>query len=132
MVLINDDKVSQVLGSLAMTVLIIFGGNLANLSSVSWSIQWIKYISFIYYSYAAFMQNELNDLKFFSKLKSQPNTIVELPGRKTIESYELDEFLVAINLLLSFCAGISFLILGYFAIRATTKPKGLKLASTIK
>lgn len=55
-------QIAQTLGTLLLVVSLLFAGNLANASGVTWVLRWIQYISLPFYSFQALIQNELAGL----------------------------------------------------------------------
>ncbi|KAJ3017894.1 UNVERIFIED_CONTAM: ABC transporter G member 24 [Siphonaria sp. JEL0065] len=70
----------------------IFAGLLLNLTKVTWVLRWLEYISFIRYTYAALLQNELMDFKYScdSHMSLCPPGNAMLNGIDVVASYGLD------------------------------------------
>ena len=105
-------QIGQVVGPLVIVIFLLFAGNVANASSVTWILRWIQYTSLLFYAYQGLISNELSGQTFNG-----------VPG-----SFYLNEF--SINLF-SWYASIGamlglmvvFLFFGYFALQISTRPK---------
>ncbi|OMJ26823.1 ATP-binding cassette sub-family G member 2 [Smittium culicis] len=54
-----NEQVATIIAPLLLTVFVIYGGSLVNADTVTPVLSWLRYISYIYYTYMAAMQNEL-------------------------------------------------------------------------
>lgn len=105
-------QAGQVIGPLIIVVFLLFGGNLANASSVTWILRWLQYTSLVFYCYQGLISNELSGQTFDG-----------VPGDYYLNEYSLNQFswYAATGALLGLM--VVFLILGYIALRISTKPK---------
>lgn len=105
-------QTGQVIGPLIIVVFLLFGGNLANAASVTWILRWLQYISLVFYCYQGLISNELDGLVFDG-----------VPGNHYLNQYYLNQFswYAAVGAMLGLM--VIFLILGYIALRISTRPK---------
>lgn len=105
-------ELGQLYGSLIIVFFLLFGGQLANASAVTWILRWFQYCSPIFYAFQGLIQNELAGQTFNG-----------VPGDFYLTQYSLDQLPPVA------CAGAMlglafvFLLLGYFCLRRTTRPK---------
>ncbi|OLY79407.1 ATP-binding cassette sub-family G member 8 [Smittium mucronatum] len=100
----------------------VFGGNLVNLNSIPNVLQWMKYISYFYYTYAGILKNQLTGLTYDCSLE---------PGAECYNTGE--EVLVALEItisiwkciLLNFIIASIFFAVAYYGIRYRKRQKYL-------
>jgi ABC-type multidrug transport system permease subunit len=110
-------QLGQIVGTLVIVTFLLFAGNLANASSVTWILRWIQYRSIIFYTYEALIQNELAGQTFDGA-----------SGDSYLEQYNLSQLpIVACAMAVLGLASI-FFVAGYVALRTSTKPR-IKLAA---
>ncbi|KAI3642679.1 hypothetical protein MP228_012234 [Amoeboaphelidium protococcarum] len=114
-------RVGQSIAPLSIIVFMIFAGQLVNVDSVTVVLRWIKYTSFVRYSYSAIAVNEFSGLNF--------ECPTPVPGCVQTGQSILDQFsLVAFPSSLWYCllvnAGIAFIFLigGYLLFELKSRP----------
>ena len=117
-------RVGQIIGPLIIVVFLIFGGQLVNLDSTPVVFRWIKWISIIFYSYTALVQNELVGLSFKcppQSLKFDPNCTIS--GESVVRDFSLNPLdSLWYNVIINACICVSFIMIGYFLFRWRSKP----------
>ncbi|PVV01683.1 hypothetical protein BB560_003888, partial [Smittium megazygosporum] len=94
-------EVAAVVAPLVLSVFLIYGGFLVNLGVVPKVLGWIRYISFVFYTYNALMQNEFKDLAFDC---SQSKTVVcYSTGQEVLKNFDLDQVSIVYNVLNKQC-----------------------------
>lgn len=61
---VPNASVGQVIGAFVVAIMLLFGGQLVNLSNIPAAFKWIQYFAIISHSNKAFSQNEFNGLQF--------------------------------------------------------------------
>lgn len=104
--------IGALLGPMLVAMSYIFGGSLANNDQVTWILRWLQYLSPIFFCFSALIQNEL-----------QGQTFGQVSGDTYIDLYAFNQVSIL------WCMGglmmlsLAFYILGYLAIRRSTRPK---------
>ncbi|KAJ3064487.1 hypothetical protein HDU98_012104 [Podochytrium sp. JEL0797] len=85
-------EVGMAVGPLVVVLFMIFAGLLLNLTQVTWVLRWLQYLSFMHYTYAALVQNELNNFEFSCNPATSicPPGNVLLQGSAVVASYGLN------------------------------------------
>jgi ABC-type multidrug transport system permease subunit len=105
-------QIGQVLGPLFIVIFLLFGGNLANASSVTWILRWIQYTSLIFYCYQGLISSQL-----------QGQTFNGVPGEYYLGLYDLNQFSWYASTGAMLGLTVVFLVIGYVALRISTRPR---------
>lgn len=120
-------QLAQIIGPLIILVFFIYGGNLANSTTIPWELRWLQYLSIIRYAYMALFQNEFNGLTFRCYDGNFPPpggtcTPGYSTGEEVIMAYNMNEFSITACCLIILGLGFVFLFVAYFTLRTTSKP----------
>ena len=104
-------QLGQIIGTLVIVIFLLFAGNLANASNVTWILRWIQYISIIFYTYEALIQNELR------------GNFDGVSGNSYLNQYSLAQLPIVACAMVVLGLALVFFAAGYVALRISTKPK---------
>eukprot|EP00474_Spongospora_subterranea_P002506 CRZ02964.1 hypothetical protein [Spongospora subterranea] len=113
--------VGQTIAPLLMLVMVLYSGQLVNVTSISPIIRWIKFVSLLRYTYSSLIQNELRGLKFDCHPPGCFPT-----GEEVLSQYNLDEYPISSNCIAVAGISVAVFFIGYALFRWKTKPS-LKL-----
>lgn len=111
-------KTAIAIVDLTIIIFIIYSGGFLNLSTVTWVLRWIQYISIAFYGFSALAQNEFNGLTFQCDVQPCYST-----GQEVLDAYNLDQFSIFVCCMIILGLSFAFLIGGYIGLLKTTKPK---------
>ncbi|OMH83246.1 ABC transporter G family member 7 [Zancudomyces culisetae] len=114
-------EIASVLAPIFLSVFLIYGGNAVNLDTVTRVLFWLKYVSYIYYSYMGVMQNEFSGLTFECSNDGQSACLPT--GEAVLDAYKLTEFSIYQCALLNIAISLVFLAVAYLLLRFKAKPK---------
>ncbi|KAJ2226286.1 hypothetical protein IWW45_007527 [Coemansia sp. RSA 485] len=117
---VKNMDIAFVVAPAVVTIELLFGGLLANPTSIVSAIRWIRWINPVYYAFSAFILNEFRGLTFeCSSALSQcyPN------GEQVIAAYGMGRFTILQNTMLLLLIGLVFYGAGYILLRWKAKPK---------
>ncbi|KAJ2856453.1 hypothetical protein J3B02_001596 [Coemansia erecta] len=116
---VKNMDIAFVVAPAIVTIELLFGGLLANPTSIVPAIRWVRWINPVYYAFSAFIQNEFQGLTFECSALSQcyPN------GEQVIAAYGMGRFTILQNTILLLFIGIIFYASGYVLLRWRAKPK---------
>ncbi|SPR01275.1 unnamed protein product (mitochondrion) [Plasmodiophora brassicae] len=116
--IVPNPFVGQIVGPLFIMIMLLFGGMLINVSSITPALSWLKYFSTIRYAYSSISQNEFRDLKF----RCPPNGQCFATGDSVLTTYGLEDYSIAWNCFASAVIGVGFFLIGAFFFAVKTKP----------
>ena len=125
-----DAEVANIVGPLILTVFLIYGGYIANITIIPIVLRWIIYISPIFFAYLSSFQNEFTGLQFVCYNNEPPpngsSTCIPgfATGEQVISFYGLESppsIVAAMFITLGFA--IFYHFAAYIALRITSKPK---------
>jgi ABC-type multidrug transport system ATPase subunit len=111
-------KTAIVICDLIIIIFIIYSGSFLNLSTVTWILRWLQYVSMAFYGYAALAQNEFSGLTF--ECNTQP---CYETGQQVLEAYNLLDFPIFLCCIMVLVLGFLFLFGGYLGLYNATKPR---------
>lgn len=109
--------VGQTIAPLIILVMLVFGGQLINLKSVSSALSWLRWVSLIRYTYSAITQNEFSGLIFNCTGPGCYPT-----GQLVIKAFFLDECSIIVNVIITAVMGAVYLGCAYVAFELRTRP----------
>lgn len=103
----------DILSILVFLIIFMFGGNqIQNRLDTSWIIRWLQFLSPVFYAYVALLQNELGG-----------NEIQGVSGDSILQEFRANIFSIWACIGILFGLGTIYFILGYFALKTTTKSR---------
>ncbi|KAJ2720327.1 hypothetical protein GGI07_004666 [Coemansia sp. Benny D115] len=111
--------IAFVIAPAIVMVQLLFGGLLANPTSIVPAIRWIRWINPVYYAFSAFIQNEFSGLELTCDAMSQ----CYQNGEQVIVLYGMGHFSIAQTIMLLLLIGAVFYVAGYVLLRWKAKPK---------
>ncbi|KAJ1873626.1 hypothetical protein H4R99_007941 [Coemansia sp. RSA 1722] len=115
-------EVAFIIAPVTLSTLVLFAGNLSNSRSITPVLRWIRYVCMFYYTYSAFIQNELNGLEFTCS-DSSPSCYHT--GEEVVGAYGLDAQSIWLCIVLNIVLGIGNYIIAYALTRWRVKPRYL-------
>eukprot|EP00158_Paraphelidium_tribonemae_P009241 Partr_v1_DN28810_c2_g1_i2_m34268 putative ATP-binding cassette, subfamily G (WHITE), member 2 len=110
-------RVGQVIGPLVILIFLIFGGLLINLNTAPPALKWLKWISIIHHSFAAYSKNQLIGLDF-----GCPGPMCT-SGAEAIHSFGLNTLdSMWWNVLVNSGIGAVFALVGYYLFQWKSRP----------
>ena len=109
---VSTVQLGQIIGAFVILVALLYSGNLANARNITWILRWLQYTSIVFYSYEAFIQNELHGRTFDG-----------VSGDFYLNQYDLNQIPIVGCAMALLGLGVLFLLLGYVALGLSTKPK---------
>ncbi|KAI9502121.1 P-loop containing nucleoside triphosphate hydrolase protein [Coemansia spiralis] len=119
---VSTYDLASVIGALAVTTWVIFGGHIANAGDLLPVIKWMQYISPAFYAYEGMVRTEFDSLELHCKAN---NGLCMARGEDVISLYKLNQFTTGQCALIVICMAIGYNILGYMSLRWKAKPKYL-------
>ncbi|KAJ2357551.1 hypothetical protein GGF43_001395, partial [Coemansia sp. RSA 2618] len=116
---VEDVEVAFVIGPAVLTLQLLFGGLLANPSTITPVLRWLRWVNPVSYAYAALIQNEFDGLEFECKPGSQCYS----SGEQVIQTYSMGRFTVGENIGFQIMLAAVFFAAGYCMLRWKIKPK---------
>ncbi|KAJ2155976.1 hypothetical protein GGF46_005489 [Coemansia sp. RSA 552] len=116
---VDQTDVAFVIGPAILTLQLLFGGLLANPTTITPVLRWIRWINPVYYAYAALVQNEFDGMDFECSVGSQCYT----DGQQVIDTYSMGRFSVGGNILFLLLIAAVYFVAGYAMLRWKIKPK---------
>lgn len=117
---VPNAHVGQVVGPFVVAVMLLFGGQLVNLSNIPAAFKWIQYVALISYSNKAFAQNEFNGLNFTCPANS--TQCLPRTGESILSEAGLDDLSIGAALGLNVALMAVFMISGYIMFSITSQP----------
>ena len=112
-------QVGTIIGPIFIVIFLIFGGPLVNLDTAPDALKWIKWLSVIRYTFSALSINEFTGLVF----SCPPNAPACAPnGETTLKLFSLDALDLWYNVLVNFCLGLAFIVIGFLLFNWKSKP----------
>ncbi|KAJ2716673.1 hypothetical protein H4R19_000508 [Coemansia spiralis] len=102
-----------------VTVWLLFGGLLANPTSTTAVLRWLRWINPVYFGYSALLQNELHGMSFECTTLGQCYT----SGEQVLAAYAMGRFSIGANVLFLLLIATVYYALGYVFLRWKAKPK---------
>ena len=109
---VSTVQLGEMIGSLIIVISLLFAGNFTDTNNPTWILRWIQYISIVFYSYEALIQNELAGRTFNG-----------VTGDSILKQYTLAQLPIVACAMALLGLGLVFLFFGYIALRISTKPK---------
>lgn len=109
---VKTSEMGQLLGPMLVAACLIFGGNLANNDQITWILRWLQYLSPVFYTFIAIIQNELSG-----------QTFGNVPGDFYIDQYSFDQASILWCMGALMILSAAFFVFGFIAICRTTRPK---------
>ncbi|KAJ1762156.1 hypothetical protein GGH19_003688 [Coemansia sp. RSA 1807] len=116
---VENVDVAFVIGPALLTLQLLFGGLLANPSTITPVLRWLRWINPVSYAYAALIQNEFSGMTF----ECQPGSQCYSTGEQVIETYSMGRFSIGENVLFQVLLAGVFFAGGYAMLRWKIKPK---------
>ncbi|KAJ1730733.1 hypothetical protein LPJ61_002864 [Coemansia biformis] len=116
---IRNVDVGFVVAPAIVTIWLLFGGLLANPSTTTPVLRWLRWINPVYYAYSALLQNELHGMAFECDTLGQCYTT----GEQVIGVYSMGRFSIWGNALLLLLNAAVYYALGYVFLRWKVKPR---------
>ncbi|KAJ1985784.1 hypothetical protein H4R33_003763 [Dimargaris cristalligena] len=118
--------VSQMLAPLFINIFLVFSGNLVNFDDITPVLSWIRYISFITYTYQALSRNEFTGLHFSCDNPATESAVgCVLTGEDVLTKYSLDSFSIGTCIGLLGALTVAFHLITYICLRWKAKPRYL-------
>ncbi|PVU88009.1 hypothetical protein BB559_005768 [Furculomyces boomerangus] len=114
-------EVAAIVSPLILSIFLIYGGNLVNSNTIPAVLGWLKYISYVYYTYSALMQNEFTGRTF--ECSSAANTACYPNGEAVLTAFGLTQVSIGLCAILNLVIAFVFFVSAYLAIRFKTKPR---------
>lgn len=109
---VTTTEMGQLLGPMLVAACLIFGGNLANNDQITWILRWLQYLSPVFYTFIAIIQNELSG-----------QTFGQVSGDFYIDQYAFDQASIVWCMGALLILSAAFFVFGFVAICRTTRPK---------
>ncbi|KAI8927875.1 P-loop containing nucleoside triphosphate hydrolase protein [Entophlyctis helioformis] len=116
---VRDIKIGQILAPLIVVLMLLFGGPLVSLESMSVVFKWIQYVSIIAISNKAFVQNEFLGRTFECP---NPNAVCYRDGQQVIDTLALGSPSLWASVAHNIGLAVFLLVLGYIMFERTSKP----------
>ncbi|KAJ2450336.1 hypothetical protein EV183_004358 [Coemansia sp. RSA 2336] len=116
---VGNVDVAFVIGPAILTLQLLFGGLLANPSTITPVLRWLRWINPVSYAYAALIQNEFRGMEF----ECQPGSQCYSNGEQVIETYAMGRFSIGENVAFQILLAAVFFAAGYAMLRWKIKPK---------
>ncbi|KAJ1748521.1 hypothetical protein LPJ79_004442 [Coemansia sp. RSA 1821] len=116
---VENVDVAFVIGPAILTLQLLFGGLLANPSTITPVLRWLRWINPVSYAYAALIQNEFRGMEF----ECQPGSQCYSNGDQVIETYAMGRFSIGENVAFQILLAAVFFAAGYAMLRWKIKPK---------
>ncbi|KAJ1831477.1 hypothetical protein LPJ63_004251 [Coemansia sp. RSA 2711] len=116
---VENIDVAFVIGPAILTLQLLFGGLLANPSTTTPVLRWLRWINPVSYAYAALVQNEFDGMEF----ECQPGAQCYTNGEQVIATYSMGRFSIGENVMFQLLLAAVFFVAGYAMLRWKIKPK---------
>jgi len=110
--LFSSHAAATYVGALIMLGMLLFGGLLLNLSTVTWALQWLRYLSFFSFAFESLLTNDLNGLTIHVDLASLQNPI-NLSGNLFLEAFGLQIGTFWMNVAVLFGMTVAYTIIAF-------------------
>ncbi|OLY83949.1 ABC transporter G family member 22 [Smittium mucronatum] len=116
-----NEQVATIIAPLVLTIFVIYGGSLVNSGSVTPILAWLRFISYIYYTYMAAMQNEMRGLVF--DCTGNTSGTCYPTGESVLKSFKLEELTIWACVGINLAMAAAYFLGAYLIIRFKTKPR---------
>jgi ABC-type multidrug transport system permease subunit len=113
--------VSNLVAILGMLFFMLFGGLLANKSTIPEFLIWFKWLSFMNYGYEVLMVNELKGTQILFNPPNYPAVVTT--GEEFLEQFDMDPNRVNMDIGILFAMGAFYLTLSYLFLRFLIKER---------
>ncbi|KAI8326139.1 P-loop containing nucleoside triphosphate hydrolase protein [Martensiomyces pterosporus] len=121
-VLVDSMEIAHIITPLTLAMLMLFAGNMANASSVTPVLRWIKYVCMMYYGYSALVQNEFGGLTF--SCPPGAGTCYRT-GEEVIKAYSLGKQPIWECIVINLALAAGLYLFAYALLRWKAKPRYL-------
>ncbi|KAJ2807961.1 hypothetical protein H4R20_001062 [Coemansia guatemalensis] len=116
---VENIDIAFVIGPAILTLQLLFGGLLANPSTITPVLRWLRWVNPVYYAYAALIRNEFAGMTFDCSSGGQCYE----NGEQVIETYSMGRFSIWANTLFLLLIAAVYFVGGYAMLRWKIKPK---------
>ncbi|PIA15271.1 hypothetical protein COEREDRAFT_82231 [Coemansia reversa NRRL 1564] len=116
---VENIDIAFVIGPAILTLQLLFGGLLANPSTITPVLRWLRWINPVYYAYAALIRNEFTGMTFECDSGEQCYE----NGEQVVATYSMDHFSIWANALFLLLIAAVYFVSGYAMLRWKIKPK---------
>ncbi|KAJ2080618.1 hypothetical protein H4R24_002939 [Coemansia sp. RSA 988] len=116
---VENIDIAFVIGPAILTLQLLFGGLLANPSTITPVLRWLRWTNPVYYAYAALIQNEFAGMTFECDSGGQCYE----NGEQVIDTYSMGRFSIWANALFLLLIAAVYFFGGYAMLRWKIKPK---------
>ncbi|KAJ2614374.1 hypothetical protein H4S08_001737 [Coemansia sp. RSA 1365] len=116
---VENIDIAFVIGPAILTLQLLFGGLLANPSTITPVLRWLRWINPVYYAYAALIRNEFTGMSFECNSGEQCYD----NGEQVVATYSMGHFSIWANALFLLLIATVYFVGGYAMLRWKIKPK---------
>lgn len=116
---VKSQEIGFVVAPTVLTLQLMFGGMLANPSTITPVLRWIRWVNPVFYGYSSMVQNEFSGMTFECTQDSQ----CYQNGNEVIDAYAMGRFTNWQNILFLIMLAVVDLFAGYVMLRWLAKPK---------
>ncbi|KAJ1767259.1 hypothetical protein IW140_005994 [Coemansia sp. RSA 1813] len=120
---VKSMDVAFVVAPAIVIIELLFGGLIANPTTITAALKWVRWINPVYYTYAALVKNEFSGQTF----SCAPGTQCYTTGEQVIHVYGMDRFSILQDSLFLLLIAAVFNIVGYALLRWKSMPKYILL-----
>ncbi|PVU94544.1 hypothetical protein BB561_002487 [Smittium simulii] len=118
---VDSVEIASIIAPLILSIMLIFGGSMVNGDSITPVLRWLKYLSYVYFTYMAAMQNEMGGLVF--DCSNSPGGACYPTGEAVIESFSLNKYTILECIMINLGMSVAYNIIAYLFLRFKSKPK---------